>query len=87
MRSPLLAGTGGIFPWFGSVYEGTKFGFGAGYLRRMPRASQLTVIAGLSVNGSTLLRADYVAPRTAHDTIAPYVTARWRAPCTRQASD
>ena len=77
MNSPLLAGSGGAFPWFGSVYEGTKFGFGGGYLRRMPRSSQLTTIAAISVNGSTLLRADYVGPRLLRDRIEPYVSFRW----------
>jgi hypothetical protein len=77
MNSPLLAGTGGLFPWFGSVYEGTKFGFGAGYLRRMPRASQLTTIAGVSINGSSVVRAEYVAPRLWRDRIEPYASFGW----------
>jgi hypothetical protein len=77
MKSPLLAGTGGAFPWFGSVYEGTSFGFGGGYLRRMPRRSELLGIAGLSVNGSTLLRGEFTAPRLARGTIQPYASAEW----------
>jgi outer membrane protein assembly factor BamA len=77
MKSPLLAGTGGLFPWFGSVYEGTGFGFGGGYLRRMPRSSQLTAIVGVSVKASTLLRADYTAPRLFGDRIEPYASFRW----------
>jgi outer membrane protein assembly factor BamA len=77
MSSPLLAGTGGAFPWFGSVYEGTGFGVGGGYLRRMPRYSRLMTIAGVSANGSTVLRADYTAPRLFGDRIEPYAGVRW----------
>ena len=77
MKSPLLAGTGGAFPWFGSVYEGTSFGFGGGYLRRMPRRSELVAVAGLSINGSTLLRGEYIAPRVARGTIQPFASVEW----------
>jgi Omp85 superfamily domain len=77
MKSPLLAGTGGAFPWFGSVYEGTSFALGGGYLRRMPRHSELLGIAGLSVNGSTLLRGEYTAPRLAHGTVQPFASVEW----------
>src|SRR5262249_26157081 len=76
MQSPLLGGTDGPFPWFGSVYEGTGFGVGGGYLRRMPRASRLSLIAGIAVNGSTLLRGDYVAPRLL-DRIEPHASVSW----------
>src|SRR6476661_5532802 len=57
MSSPLLAGTGGPYPWFGSVFGGSGFAAGAGYLKRLPRDTQFSGIAGISINGSTLLEA------------------------------
>jgi hypothetical protein len=77
MRSPLLAGSGGPFPWFGSVYEGTGFGTGFGYLRRMPHSSSLTAIGGISINGSTLLSLDYMAPGLADDRLQPFASIHW----------
>jgi len=76
LRSPLLAGSGGMFPWFGSVFEGAGFSAGAGYLHRMPRASQVTFIGGVSFNGSTLLSASYVAPRL-FTRVEPHASINW----------
>ncbi|MEZ5319242.1 MAG: hypothetical protein R2752_17710 [Vicinamibacterales bacterium] len=52
LSSPLLAGSGGVYPWFGSVYSGTGFAVGAGVLHRAPLASRLTATAAISTNGS-----------------------------------
>jgi outer membrane protein assembly factor BamA len=76
-KSPVVAGSGGPFPLFGSVYEGTGFGFGGGYLHRLSRSSHVSVAAGVSINGSTTLRADYDAPRFASNRASPYASARW----------
>lgn len=54
-RSPLLVGSGGVYPWFGSVYPGTGLGIGAGYLRHMPYGSQLNLLAAISFRGSSIL--------------------------------
>ena len=61
LRSPLLAGSGGLFPWFGSVFEGAGFSTAAGYLHRMPRASQVTFIGAIPMKRMTA-----IAPITAN---------------------
>jgi hypothetical protein len=74
-RSPLLAGTGGAYPWFGSVYSGSGLGIGAGYLRRMPYGSRLNLLAALSVRGSSILNVQARLPEMGRGLLAVTVDA------------
>jgi outer membrane protein assembly factor BamA len=62
LGSPLLNGSGRAYPWFGSVFGGSGMAIGAGYIRRLEKAAAVNVLAGLSINGSTLLEAGIAAP-------------------------
>jgi hypothetical protein len=62
LLSPLLSGGDGVYPWFGSVYSGTGMGLGVGYLERLQKAAFFNVQAGLSINGSMVLRGTFAAP-------------------------
>lgn len=73
MSSPLLAGTGGVYPWFGSIYPGAGFSGGIGYLRRYPRTMRLSLVGAVSIKGSTLLEADVSGPTFARRTLRPRV--------------
>jgi hypothetical protein len=77
MKSPLLTGGGGVYPWFGSVYQGTGFGIGAGYTKNLVHASKLTAVAGLSFNRSSRVSMDYVAPTFFRKRVAPFVGLSW----------
>ena len=61
-RSPLLVGTGGAYPWFGSIYPGTGLGIGAGYLKRLPYGSFINLHAALSVRGSSTVNVQAQLP-------------------------
>jgi Omp85 superfamily domain len=69
-RSPLLVGSGGVYPWFGSVYPGTGFGIGAGYLRHMPYGSRLNLHAAISLRGSSILNIQARLPEIGRGLIA-----------------
>lgn len=78
MSSPLLAGAGGVYPWFGSIYPGTGFGTGVGWLRRQPRGGSFTTLAAIGVGGSRLLDVSWTIPAvTALNELRPRVGARW----------
>lgn len=62
MSSPLLSGSGGPYPWFGSVFGGSGFAAGGGYLKRLPRNASINGVAGISINGSTLVDARGTLP-------------------------
>ncbi|MGE0863911.1 MAG: BamA/TamA family outer membrane protein [Vicinamibacterales bacterium] len=66
MNSPLFSGEGGAYPWFGSVYGGSGFSVGAGYLRRLPRGASANAVAGISMNSSHLLEGRFTAPELWH---------------------
>jgi hypothetical protein len=74
-RSPLLAGTGGAYPWFGSVYPGAGFGIGAGYLIDMPYASRLNLLAALTARGSSTLNVQARLPELGRGFLALTVEA------------
>lgn len=78
LSSPLLAGSGGVYPWFGSVYNGTGFGAGLGYLRRGPHRSQLVLTGAVTTNLSTSAdgRFRMSLPGT-NGTVRPFVAGRW----------
>jgi Omp85 superfamily domain len=77
MSSPLLTGSGGVYPWFGSVYTGTGFGVGIGYLRRLPRSGGLSTVAAAAVSGSTLFDITWDIPAiTASEALRPRLSAR-----------
>ncbi|MGE0041849.1 MAG: BamA/TamA family outer membrane protein [Vicinamibacterales bacterium] len=78
MSSPLLAGSGGVYPWFGSVYNGTGLAAGVGYLHRRGRGERLSIMAAGSTNGSLLVDASWRLPTfTAGGVVRPRVDARW----------
>lgn len=66
MNSPLFSGEGGAYPWFGSVYGGSGFSVGAGYLRRLPRGASANAVAGISMNRSHLVEGRFAAPELWH---------------------
>lgn len=81
MNSPLFSGEGGVYPWLGSVYGGSGFSLGAGYLRRLPRGASANAIAGISLNNSHLLEGRFTAPELWHgvlrlDGMARYLSAK-----------
>src|SRR5262245_49159651 len=45
LSSPLLTGSGGVYPWFGSVFPGSGFAAGIGYLHRLPNKGGLSFTA------------------------------------------
>jgi len=63
LLSPLLSGPGGVYPWFGSVFGGSGMSAGIGGLKRLERMASLNGQAGMSINGSMLLRGTFVAPQ------------------------
>ena len=77
LRSPLLSGDGGAYPWFGSVFGGSGMSIGAGYLKRLQNAASINVLAGISVNSSVLLEARLAAPELWRGRIRVDADAKW----------
>lgn len=77
LNSPLLSGDGGAYPWFGSVYAGTGFAAGGGYLRRLAGGGSLHGVAGLSVTNSKLLEGRFTAPGLWRGLLRIDGVARW----------
>jgi hypothetical protein len=78
MSSPLLSGSGGVHPWFGSVYNGTGLAAGVGYLRRGARGERLTLTGAGSINGSIMGDASWRGPTfTPAGMVRPMVDIRW----------
>jgi hypothetical protein len=77
LKSPLLAGTGGLYPWFGSVFGGSGFAAGAGYLRRLPNRGGLSLIGGISINGSMMADVDWRIPVPRRSRLRPRLNAHW----------
>jgi hypothetical protein len=77
LKSPLLAGTGGLYPWFGSVFGGSGFATGVGYLHRQPNRGGLSLIGGISINGSLMADADWRIPVPQRARLRPRVNAHW----------
>lgn len=77
LSSPLLSGDGGIYPWFGSVFSGSGMAAGAGYLKRLPNAASINVLAGMSVNASVLLEARLTAPELWRGRLRVDADAKW----------
>lgn len=62
LLSPLLTGGDGIYPWFGSVFAGTGMAIGAGFLKRLEHGALVNLQTGISLNNSTMVRAQAAAP-------------------------
>lgn len=78
MSSPLLAGSGGLYPWFGSIYNGTGLAVGAGYLHRFARHSRVILTGAGSINGSSMADLDVRMPAFGvTGRVQPWVNARW----------
>ncbi len=77
MKSPLLAGTGGVYPWLGSVFAGSGFSGGVGYLGRYSEGRVLSTMAGVSINGSHRIEGSFVGGRFANRTLRPRVKASY----------
>jgi hypothetical protein len=75
VSSPLLAATDGVYPWFGSMYPGGGFSGGVGYLGSYPNRARLSLVAAVSIKGSTRLAAGYSGPLLAKGTLTPRVSA------------
>ena len=65
LSSPLLAAHTGPYPWFGSVFGGSGFAAGAGYMKKLPRAASFNALTGVSVNASTTLELNLALPELA----------------------
>ena len=77
MSSPLVAGTGGLYPWFGSVFGGSGFAAGVGYLHRLPHRGGLSLIGGASINGSLMADADWRISVPTRTRLRPRLNAHW----------
>jgi hypothetical protein len=77
LLSPLLSGGDGAYPWFGSVYGGSGMGVGAGYLKRLQKAAFLNGQAGISINGSMVLRGTFAAPELWRGLLQFDANAQW----------
>ena len=77
LSSPLVAGTGGLYPWFGSVFGGSGFAAGVGYLHRLPNKGGLSFIGSASVNGSMMADADWRISVPARTRLRPRLNAHW----------
>ncbi len=62
MRSPLLGGGDGVYPWFGSVFGGAGMAVGGGYLKELEKEAAINVLGGVSFNLSTLAETKLKAP-------------------------
>ncbi len=74
-QSPLIGGQGGVYPWLGTVYPGTGFAIGGGYLRRFPHGARVNLVAGASIAGSTLMSADVRFPEIVPGLLSVRATA------------
>ena len=77
LRSPLLSGGGGAYPWFGSVFGGSGMAVGAGYLKRFEKSGSVNFLAGISINNSQMLETRVVAPALFRDRLQLGAQARW----------
>lgn len=78
MSSPLLTGSGGVYPWFGSVYYGTGLGLGVGYLRRAAHDMHLGLTAAGTTNGSASVDGSWrMRVRMPAGSLQPFLNARW----------
>ena len=71
MSSPLLAGTGGFYPWLGSLYNGTGFAGGLGFLHRGANRQRFEAMAAVSINGSFATEAKWHLPAVSSPRIPP----------------
>ncbi len=62
MRSPLLGGKAGFYPWISRVYPGTGLGVGAGYQKQLPRGGRLDLLGAGSVGRSSIVRVQARLP-------------------------
>ena len=77
MSSPLLAGSGGFFPWIGSIYSGTGVAAGGGYLRRATRGSRFFVLGAGTPTGSAMVDGLWSLPSfTSGGVVHPGIDAR-----------
>lgn len=77
LKSPLLAGGEGTYPWFGSVFGGTGLAVGAGYLHHLPNAASAQLTAGVSLNKSILMEGQFSAPELWRGLLRLDGLARW----------
>lgn len=77
LLSPLLSGGDGVYPWFGSVFNGTGMAAGVGYLKRLENAASINTQTGISINNSKMFRARVAAPELIHDLVQVDATAEW----------
>ena len=77
LLSPLLGGGEGIYPWFGSVYDGTGMAVGAGFFKSLEKAAFVNLQAGISVNNSMMLRAAVAAPELWRGMLQVDATTQW----------
>ena len=77
LSSPLLTGAGGVYPWFGTVYNGAGFAAGVGFLHRLPHKGSVSVTAASSINGSLLGDADWRVPIPEWTRLRARLNARW----------
>jgi outer membrane protein assembly factor BamA len=78
MRSPLLAGSGGFYPWVGSIYNGAGLALGAGYRHRSTRGARFSVIGAGTATGSVTANGTWSMPSfTSGGMIQPHLDARW----------
>ena len=66
LSSPLLVARVGPYPWFGSVYPGSGFSAGVGYMNKLRWGAAYNVAAGISINNSKVFDAQFGLPEVAH---------------------
>jgi hypothetical protein len=77
LLSPLLSGGEGLYPWFGSVYSGTGMAAGAGFIKHLARHAWFNAQAGISINNSKVLRAEFAAPELKRGLLQFDASGQW----------
>jgi Omp85 superfamily domain len=75
MRSPLLGGRAGLYPWIARVYPGTGLGVGAGYHKQLPHGGRVNALAAGSFGDSFTLNAQARLPEISRGLLAVTVDA------------
>lgn len=77
IRSPLLGGRNGLYPWFSRIYPGTGFGLGVGYHKQLPDGGRVNVLGAMSFGDSWLIGAQARLPDIKEGLLALALDGGW----------
>ncbi len=77
MRSPLLGGKGGFYPWFARIYPGTGFGLGAGYHKQLPNGGRINVLGAMSFGDSLAVNGQAHLPEVKRGLLGVTLDGGW----------